>query len=117
MKKEYKTQPKLCSNRLTKKQRSKVSEIISKFKVTDEDGNTCGNVVVNFKNNKARICERTVDDSQTRSWEQIPSALALYRTIALFKCGVDGKKVAHYKHNWYVSLVHEETGEILGLGE
>ena len=79
----------------------------------------CGNIRVNFHANVASLMD-TIDSyrssSTVASHQQISSALALYRSISLFECGLRGKE-DFYKQNWTVVLKHKKTGVCLSLGE
>lgn len=59
----------------------------------------------------------TYDKTKTQSWEQISSALALYRSISLFECGLNTDHCDFYKFNWQIILVNKETNINLALGE
>lgn len=88
--------------------------IKEKWLVT-ERSNTCGNVRVSFDNGNAILSN---DGTQyTPAYYQISSALALYRTISLFECGLNADDVDFYKMNWRVTLKHKMTGNVLCLGE
>jgi hypothetical protein len=110
------SQIEICGERLTEEDILRAQEIAKKFKVNAKSDGTCGNVRVYFDNNKAMLSSDYKKDG-TPSYRQISSALALYRAVALFKCGLIPKRVDHYKLNWYISLTHKKTKEVLGLGE
>ena len=84
----------------------------------------CGNISAYF-NKKTGKCKLSGDMSDNlykdenfvSSYDQISSALALYRTIALFECGLDSSLCDFYKLNWEVIIRHKATGEYLMLGE
>lgn len=90
--------------------------IRQKWTVSTETPNSmmCGNIRVTFDNFKASLDN---DELSTSSYMQISSALALYRTISLFECGLSTSSVDFYKMNWQINLQHNETGKTLGLGE
>lgn len=75
----------------------------------------CGNLRVTFDNNIAILGD--YNSSHTPSYMQISSALALYRTISLFECGLNTSNVDFYKSNWEILLKNKTTGDVLGLGE
>lgn len=83
----------------------------------------CGNVGVIFSENKALITKdkyALVYEKKTHvsSWQQISSALALYRIISLLHCSIDySSRNDFYKCNWSVTLVHKKSGQHLMLGE
>ena len=87
----------------------------NKWSVTQDQSYTCGNIQVYFNDNKAQLGD--FSGNGTWSFMQISSALALYRTIALFHCGLCSEMVDFYKMNWCIHLEHKETKCILGLGE
>ena len=57
------------------------------------------------------------DDNSEGLSKVIPSALALYRALCLFKCHVLSEGPRGYKFIWSINLEHKATGEVLGLGE
>ena len=83
---------------------------------------TNGNVTVRFIKNNARLgdyfdIDASRNPNMVPSYAQISSALALYRTISLFECGINKHMCDHWKVNWNVVLKHEETGGVLVLSE
>lgn len=76
----------------------------------------CGNLRVTFDNNVATLTDK-YNHADIASYKQISSALALYRTISLFECGLNSENMDFYKMNWQVILTHKETYVTLGLGE
>ena len=82
----------------------------------------CGNIRANFRANVANLTDlmhfmdTMNDETVTSSYEQISSALALYRSVSLFECGISGEE-DFYKQNWTVDLKHKKTGVCLSLGE
>ena len=82
------------------------------------DGALCGNIRIEFENNVAALKDfSTRTNTATPAYFQISSALALYRTISLFECGLNPERVDFYKMNWEVILRHQTTGILLALGE
>lgn len=120
-KEHYKTQPQYTIDRVDDKEYKKNSEAKKPFEVfTGEDSGLCGNVKVYFKRNKATLTsdyDFWKNNDYMSSYKQISSALALYRSISLFKCGLNASECDFYKVNWFIKLKHKETGLILGLGE
>lgn len=131
---KYVTDSKLevVMDRLKTKHYELTESITSKFEVVNQRGDIslCGKVRVAFdiKTSKAKlhdsldnkvVCYDFEKKPQTHhsGCKQISSALALYRTIALFKCGLNADNCDFYKLNWEVFLKHKKTGKILGLGE
>lgn len=70
-----------------------------------------------FVDNKAKLISFTDLDykNSKQAYIQISSALALYRIISLFHCGINSENCDYYKMNWYVGLKHRDG--LLGLGE
>jgi hypothetical protein len=96
----------------------KKEQIKQKWNVVDTSNSMmCGNVKVIFDDNNIASLSDNYDTKQIQSCKQISSALALYRTISLFECGLNSKKVDFYKMNWKVMLEHKETRISLNLGE
>jgi len=93
-------------------------KIKQKWEVIDGEyaSSLCGNVNVNYVDGKANLSENFFA-SGTPSFMQMSSALALYRTISLFECGLNSSVVDFYKSNWQVNLKHKETYIELALGE
>lgn len=117
--------------RLTSAHYEKSEAITNQFEVfTGEPDMLCGNVraVFNTKG-QALLCDTESSDkyncwerpgypaTHVSSYEQISSALALYRTVSLFKCGSGAERCDFYKMNWEVILKHKKTGLLLSLGE
>lgn len=121
---KYKTNEAISElhDRLEDKDYKKAKAIIGKFTVSNDDSpGLCGNIRVSFskKNNKAKLSEQGAfgKEDQIPDYQQISSALALYRLIALYKCDVLAKRCDFYKMNWMIILRHPETNQYLGLGE
>jgi hypothetical protein len=91
--------------------------------VTEREGSTCGNVRVVFdKKGNAKLSDiDSYREDEAKgyidSYRQISSALALYRTISYFQCGLSADDCDFYKLNWLVKLRHKKTGKLLHLGE
>lgn len=109
----------VVTKRLESKHYEAAQAVIDKFEVVvKRDIDLCGNVRVEFTNSKAKLVDMgTLKDSKTPDYKQISSALALYRTVALFKCGLNAEDVDFYKMNWSIRLKCKDTGKCLGLGE
>lgn len=110
--------------RLDDKAYAKAAKITSKFKVKHKrdasHASLCGNIQVLYSGEGvARLSGlRSVPKNPIYASEQISSALALYRSISLFKCGLDAaSNQDFYKTNWSLSLEHKKTGLIFMLGE
>ena len=70
------------------------------------------------KETKAVVQRRPyVGGVYTDGTQQISSALALYRTISMFQCGLNVSHADFYKQNWMIVLQHRATGKQFGLGE
>jgi hypothetical protein len=74
----------------------------------------CANLRVVFQNSQAELTDEV---KHTPSWRQISSALALYRTISLFECGLCATFADFYKTNWAVTLLHTQTNIKVTLSE
>jgi hypothetical protein len=74
----------------------------------------CGNLRVVFQNSQAELTDEL---KHTPAWRQISSALALYRTISLFECGLCTTFADFYKINWAVTLLHTPTNIKVTLSE
>lgn len=85
--------------------------------ITESDSLLCGNVAVVFDDDNIALLTDKHDKTRKRSYRQISSALALYRTISLFECGLNSNNMDFYKMNWQVLLKHRETNVVIGLGE
>lgn len=110
----------VCMERLDDNKLQLAQDIIERFEVENEaDPTLCGNVRVTYLESEAVLTDFLCEEKegQTTSYEQISSALALYRTISLFQCGLSAGRADFYKLNWMVVLKHKETGKYLGLGE
>lgn len=93
------------------------NQIKEKWQVVNQaDCMLCGNLRVTFDNNIATLTDH-YNFENTQSYKQISSALALYRTISLFECGLNPANVDFYKMNWKIVLEHKETNVVLGIGE
>lgn len=120
---EYKTdsQISLCMDRVGEDEYNEVRAVRALFQVVKRGGeeNICGNVDASFTpTGKARLSDFTArEKGRVASYEQISSALALYRTISLFECGLSASRCDFYKLNWEVIVKHKETGLELALGE
>lgn len=92
-------------------------QIKEKWQVVDNvECGLSGNLCIIFDNNIATLTDQYNSDHK-QSYEQISSALALYRTISLFECGLNSSNVDFYKMNWQIVLRHKKTSIMLGLGE
>jgi hypothetical protein len=61
------------------------THIRNKWQVLESPSGMCANLRVVFQNSQAELTDEV---KHTPSWRQISSALALYRTISLFECGL-----------------------------
>lgn len=115
---DYITDKSLVNDRQGDEMEERKKTVREKWSVSTDRASTCGNIMVYFKNNKAALAGM-FDTSYESTWSyaQISSALALYRTISLFECGLDARQVDFYKMNWFIQLEHKETKQILALGE
>lgn len=112
----------ICMDRVTDDEYQKIKSIRSVFEVVEYEGvhSLCGNVRVSFN---VKTCKATLNPVEfgnkdfISSYEQISSALALYRSISLFKTGLNKNHADFYKLNWMIVVKHKESGEQLGLGE
>ncbi len=87
------------------------------FRVTTKEVDLCGNVRVSFsKTGKAKLTG-IASNKGISSWDQISSALALYRAVSMFECSSNPEQQDFYKTNWSVALEHVSTGQVLMLGE
>jgi hypothetical protein len=91
----------------------------NKWSVADErSGMLCGNIKVIFNNNIASLIDfMPYSRENVPSYRQISSALALYRCISLFECGLNPELSDFYKSNWTIHLKHKSTNIICGLSE
>ncbi len=115
----------VCMDRV--KDREEKAAVRHKWEVTEDETDErglCGNIKAIFVGSRARLVDMMEyssvlyrNNSLTPAYTQISSALALYRTISLFECGLNANKVDFYKLNWTVNLKHKKTGLVLGLGE
>lgn len=87
------------------------------FKVLPNHDNYCGNIRVCFDKKGNALLGRYKEEL-VQSYDQISSALALYRAISLFEITtLHNESADFYKVNWQVFLKHEKTGCVLVLGE
>lgn len=92
-------------------------QVKEKWQVIDKSNCTlCGNLRVTFDKNIATLTDQ-YSFEHIQSYRQISSALALYRTISLFECGLNPTIVDFYKMNWQIILEHKETKILLAIGE
>ena len=112
---QYVTDGKLsvCMERVGKTEYEQRDDIRARFEVFDGDTALCGNVRAVFDTNG----KATLKGDGIPAYEQISSALALYRCISLFETGVNNGHADFYKMNWMITVKHQDTGEYLGLGE
>lgn len=111
---KYVTDSNLVEDRQGDEMEERKKTVKEKWKLSTRNAMTCGNITAYFEDSQAELAEWATG---VRSWWQISSALALYRTISLFECGLSTSRLDFYKMNWYVQLEHKETKQILGLGE
>ncbi len=123
---KYITDSKLntIQDRLTPTHYSKANKIKSKFERYTKETRCCGNVRVYFttKTWKAKLSESGgslhKDPNYSSDYEQISSAMLLYRSISLFETSPDShKEQDFYKTNWSLTLRHRTSKQILQLGE
>lgn len=77
----------------------------------------CGNLQIVYDTNGIATLTDEHNRTKISSYKQISSALALYRTITLFECGLNSDEVDFYKCNWRVKLTHKKTNTVLALSE
>lgn len=92
-------------------------------KVKDLPSSYCGNIAtcLDFDLAKKSFVRskdfRWNDPKRISLYQAVPSALALYRILCLFKCFVDSEGPEGYKTVWTIGLKHKASGEILILRE
>ena len=129
MPREYLVQPEMYGDR---KADYKKGEVINKKwkAISSKDafekfphgfsGNIGMHVATHKETLKVKIDEEYAFKSETHVSlsEVMSSALALYRTICMIRNPiVETEGASGYKVPWNIHLIHEETGEILGISE
>ncbi len=76
-----------------------------------------GGIDIMFQNFQAKAMDSSAVIIGYTIYDQISAALALYRCVSLFKCGLNPKRADFYKTNWSIVLRHRRTHALLELGD
>ena len=122
----YLIDPPVVQDRVDEEVYARVREQTAKWTPVDHMVKGCGNVRPNWNNKTKKFVfkdpnlnERFSDFYKTHTMfhDVISSALLLYRLLCLYKATVETEGPEGYKCTWWVTLKHNETGELLTFGD